>query len=141
MDDLDRRLLALLSENGRASVTSLAAQLGVARATVQERMQRLERDGPVCGYTVRLAPEFAQGRISAQVMIAADPKKQAALTRALQRMPAVRTLQTISGQYDLLALVREDSTGALDECIDAIGAPDGVDRTLSSIVLSTKFER
>lgn len=56
-------------------------------------------------------------------------------------MAAVRTLQTISGQYDLLALVREDSTGALDECIDAIGALDGVDRTLSSIVLSTKFER
>lgn len=141
MDDLDRKLLDLLAENGRASVTRLAELLGVARATVQERMQRLERDGPVRGYTVRLAPDYERGRISAHVMIAADPKKQPALTRALQKMPAVRTLHTISGQYDLIALVREDSTGALDACIDAIGALDGVERTLSSIVLSTKFER
>lgn len=141
MDDLDRRLLDLLTANSRASITSLSAALGVARATVQERMQRLEREGPVRGYTVRLAPEYARGRIAAHVMIAADPKKQAALTRALQKLPAVRALHTISGQYDLIAEIQEDSTGALDACIDAIGALDGVERTLSSIVLSTKFER
>lgn len=141
MDELDRRLLELLMANSRASITSLSAQLGVARATVQERMQRLEREGPVRGYTVRLAPEYTRGRIAAHVMIAADPKKQAALTRALQKLPAVRTLRTISGQYDLIAEVQEDSTGALDACIDAIGELDGVERTLSSIVLSTKFER
>jgi DNA-binding Lrp family transcriptional regulator len=141
MDDLDRRLLELLTLNSRASITSLSAELGVARATVQERMQRLERDGPVRGYTVRLTPEFQRGRIAAHVMIAADPKKQAALTRALQKLPAVRALHTISGQYDLIAEIQEDSTGALDACIDAIGALDGVERTLSSIVLSTKFER
>lgn len=141
MDDLDRRLLDLLTANSRTSVTALAERLGVARATVQERMQRLEREGPLRGYTVRLAPEFQRGRISAHVMIAADPKQQAALTRALQKLPAVRALHTISGQYDLIAVVQEDSTVALDECIDAIGALDGVERTLSSIVLSTKFER
>jgi DNA-binding Lrp family transcriptional regulator len=141
MDDLDRRLLDLLTANSRASITSLSAELGVARATVQERMQRLEREGPVRGYTVRLAPEYARGRIAAHVMIAADPKKQAALTRALQKLAAVRALHTISGQYDLIAEIQEDSTGALDACIDAIGALDGVERTLSSIVLSTKFER
>ena len=141
MDDLDRRLLDLLTENSRASITQLSATLGVARATVQERMQRLEREGPLRGYTVRLAPEFTRGRISAHVMISADPKKQGALTRALQKLPGVRALHTISGQYDLIAEVEEESTGALDACIDAIGALDGVERTLSSIVLSTKFER
>ena len=141
MDDLDRRLLELLTENSRSSVTSLAQSLGVARATVQDRMHKLEEEGPVRGFTVRLAPEYQRSRIGAHVMIAADPKKQAALTRALQKMHAVRALHTISGQYDLIALVQEDSTGALDTCIDAIGALDGVERTLSSIVLSTKFER
>jgi len=141
MDDIDTRLLELLAENGRASVTSLAHQLGVARATVQERMGRLERNGPLRGYTIRLAAEFQQQQISAQVMIAADPKKVAALTRALQKMPKVRALHTISGQYDLIAMVRDSSTQGLDACIDAIGALDGVDRTMSSIVLSTKFER
>jgi DNA-binding Lrp family transcriptional regulator len=141
MDDLDKRLLELLTENSRSSVTSLAQRLGVARATVQDRMQKLEDEGPLRGFTVRLAPEYQRSRIGAHVMIAADPKKQAALTRALQKIHAVRALHTISGQYDLIALVQEDSTGALDTCIDAIGALDGVERTLSSIVLSTKFER
>jgi len=141
MDELDRRLLELLAENSRASITRLAAALGVARATVQDRMQRLEREGPLRGYTVRLAPEYQRNRITAHVMIAADPKKQAALARALQKMPAVRALHSISGQYDMIALAEEDSTEALDACIDAIGALDGVERTLSSIVLTTKFER
>ena len=103
-------------------------------------MTRLERNGPLLGFTVRLAPEYQAQQITAQVMIAADPKKQAALTRALQKMPRVRALHTISGQYDLIALVRENSTQELDACIDAIGALDGVERTISSIVLSTKFE-
>ncbi|MBP8925147.1 MAG: Lrp/AsnC ligand binding domain-containing protein [Pseudomonadales bacterium] len=53
----------------------------------------------------------------------------------------MRALHTISGQYDLIAMVRENSTQELDTCIDAIGDLDGVERTLSSIVLSTKFER
>ena len=141
MDALDTRLLDLLTQNGRASITQLAQQLGVARATVQERMTRLERNGPLLGFTVRLAPDYQAQQITAQVMIAADPKKQAALTRALQKMPKVRALHTISGQYDLIALVRENSTQELDACIDAIGALDGVERTISSIVLSTKFER
>lgn len=141
MDDLDRRLLDLLSHNGRASVTQLARDLGVARATVQDRMHRLESEGPLRGYTVRLAPEYQRSRIGAHVMIAADPKKQAALTRALQKIPSVRALHTISGQFDLIAVVQEESTEALDTAIDAIGALDGVERTLSSIVLSTKFER
>lgn len=141
MDALDIRLIELLTENSRASITQLAQQLGVARATVQERMQRLERNGPLRGYTVRLAPEYQAQQITAHVMIAADPKKQATLTRALQKMPKVRALYTISGQYDLIAIVRENSTQELDACIDAIGTLDGVERTISSIVLSTKFER
>ncbi len=141
MDDLDRRLLDLLTANSRASVTRLARDLGVARATVQDRIYRLEHEGPLRGYTTRLAPDYQRSRIGAHVMIAADPKKQAALTRALQKIPAVRALHTISGQYDLIAVVQEQSTEALDTSIDAIGALDGVERTLSSIVLSTKFER
>lgn len=141
MDELDTRLLELLTENSRASITSLAGQLGVARATVQERMQRLERNGPLRGYTIRVAPEYSRQQISAQVMIAADPKKQAQLCRALQKMPKVRSLYTVSGQYDLIALVRDNSTQELDASLDAIGDLDGVERTISSIVLSTKFER
>ena len=63
-------------------------------------------------------------------------------TSPIDRMrPRVRALHTISGQYDLIAMVRENSTQELDACIDAIGELDGVERTLSSIVLSTKFER
>lgn len=141
MDDLDRRLLKLLADNSRASITSLAKRLDVARATVQERLARLERDGPLRGFTIRLTPEYERGRVSAHVMIAADPKKQAALTRALQKLPGVQALYTISGQYDLIAMVREDTTEALDACIDAIGALDGVERTMSSIILTTKLER
>ena len=141
MDTLETRLIELLSENARSSVSSLARELGVARATVQERMARLERRGIIQGYTIRHAPDYRAHWISAHIMIETDPKKTPRICRELQTMPKVRSLYSISGQFDLIAVVRETSTQALDENIDAIGAVDGVIRTMTSLLLSTKFER
>ncbi len=141
MDALETRLLELLSENARASVAALARELGTARATVRERMDRLERRGIIRGYTIRHAPDYRANLISAHVMIETEPKKTARICRELQAMPKVRSLYSISGQFDLIAVVREASTRDLDDKIDAIGAVDGVIRTMTSVLLSTKFER
>ena len=59
MDDLDHRLIALLRRNARTPVADLAKALGVARGTVTNRMARLEREGVITGYTLRLRPDAA----------------------------------------------------------------------------------
>ncbi|MDH3521502.1 MAG: Lrp/AsnC family transcriptional regulator [Myxococcales bacterium] len=141
MDLLDQRLLDLLAADSRSSVTALARALGVSRVTVQQRMRRLEESGVIQAYTVRVDPDRGRARIAALVMISIDPKKAASLVRALEKNPAVRALHSVNGPYDLVAYVHASSTEALDQQLDTIGTFDGVVRTMSAIMLSTKFER
>jgi DNA-binding Lrp family transcriptional regulator len=141
LDDTDRALLALLRENARLPAADLARKLGLARTTVQSRLQRLERQGAVAGYTVVVPDEAEAALIRAHVMVIAAPKQGAAIAAALKRIPEVRTLLSVSGPYDLIAVVAASSIGELDVLIDRIGALDGVERTTSAIVLSTRIQR
>ena len=137
----DQQLLNLLRENSRRSVSDIANKLGVSRATVQQRMERLEHRGVIQGYTIKLNPHFEQQQGSAYIMISVLSRKTADITRQLQKDPQLDTLCTISGQYDLLAKVTAATTEALDQSIDRIGTLDGVEKTLSHIVLSRKVDR
>jgi DNA-binding Lrp family transcriptional regulator len=136
-----QRLLALLRRNARESTASLARKLGVARTTVQERIRRLERDGVVAGYTVRVSEGFARRQISAQVLITVNPKAGERVVRELELRPFVRAVYALSGVFDYQVLVEGGSTEEIDRNLDAIGRIDGIERTQTSIVLSVKFER
>jgi DNA-binding Lrp family transcriptional regulator len=139
MDEIDQALIARLRDNGRAPAAELARALGLSRTTVQSRLERLERTGVVTGYTVRLSDAHERGQIHAYVMMVVAPKASAAVVSAIRRMPAVRLLQSVSGPFDMIALAAAPSAADMDALIDAIGALDGVERTTSSIVLSTKI--
>lgn len=137
----DEELLSLLRENARASTAEIARRLGLSRTTVQNRIERLERQGVIAGYTVRVDDEFERSRIRAHILITVQPKQMAAVARALQAMREVRVLYSISGANDLIALAVAATVGEMDVLTDRIGGIDGVERTTSSIILSTKFER
>jgi DNA-binding Lrp family transcriptional regulator len=141
MDAIDEQLLMALRENGRASTTALARRVGRSRTSVQSRIERLEREGIIIGYGVRLAPEHALGAVRAHVMIKVGPKEARAVSAALRAIPQVRVLHSVSGDVDLIAVATAASVAEMDEVIDRIGGLDGVERTTSSIILSTKFER
>jgi len=141
MDDLDEHLLAKLRENARAPVAELARALGLSRTTVQSRLARLERTGVIAGYAVKLAASYEGARVHAFIMLTVEPKQAAAVTAALKRMPGVRRLQSVSGPFDMIAAVEAAGVAEMDALIDEIGAVKGVERTNSSIVLSTKFDR
>ena len=141
MDEIDERLIAALRENGRAPTAELARLVGRSRTSVQSRIERLERDGVIIGYSVRLAPEHDLGAVRAHVMIKVGPKEARAVIAALQAIPQVRVLHSVSGDVDLIAVAAAASVAEMDAVIDRIGVLDGVERTTSSIILSTKFER
>lgn len=141
MDSIDERLLLALRENGRASTTELARLVGRSRTSVQSRIERLEKRGVIIGYGVRLAPEHALGAVRAHVMIKIGPKETRAVTAALRAIPQVRVLHSVSGDADLIAVAAAASVAEMDQVIDRIGELKGVERTHSSIILSTKFER
>jgi DNA-binding Lrp family transcriptional regulator len=141
MDAIDAQLLSALRENGRASTAQLARLVGRSRTSVQSRIERLEREGIIVGYGVRLAPEHGLGAVRAHVMVKVGPKEARAVTAALRGISQVRVLHSVSGEVDLIAIAAAASVAEMDEVIDRIGALSGVERTTSSIILSTKFER
>ncbi|AYM56644.1 Lrp/AsnC family transcriptional regulator [Agrobacterium fabrum] len=139
--DKDRALLALLSENARMPVAELARKLGLSRTTVQARIERLEVDGVIAGYGLRLSESYLSGLVRAHVLITIGPKALPAVTAALTAIKEVTTLHSVSGTFDLIAILAAPSILDLDQLIDRIGALDGVERTLSSIILSTRISR
>ena len=141
MDVIDAKLLFALRENARASTAELARMVGRSRTSVQSRIERLERQGVILGYGVRLAPEHGLGAVRAHVMIKVAPKEARAVTAALRAIPQVRLLHSVSGEVDLIAVAAASSVAEMDQVIDRIGELEGVERTTSSIILSTKFER
>lgn len=139
--DADQALLSLLRENARASTADLARRLGVSRTTVQSRIERLEKRGVIAGYGVRLAPDYEQKLIRAHVLVTVTPKLADKVVAALRAIAAVRTLHSVSGNFDMIVIVESPSISDLDRLIDRVGSLDGVERTLSSIVLSTRIDR
>jgi DNA-binding Lrp family transcriptional regulator len=141
LDETDRRLLALLGANARASVAKIGTKLGLARTTVQARLDRLERNGIIAGYTVKLSEDARAGQIRATVLIHITPAAQSAVLRQLERLPAVERVHTTSGRFDLACQLRTQSTLALDETLDRIGEIEGVLAMESLIHLSTRIDR
>jgi DNA-binding Lrp family transcriptional regulator len=139
--DADRALIALLREDARASVADLARRLGVSRTTAQSRLERLERNGVIAGYAVKLGDAYERGLVRAHMLVTTEPKLAQKLVAELGAIPEVRTLHSISGSYDMIVIVEAPSIEELDLLLDRIGAIEGVDRTMSSIILSTRIDR
>ena len=140
-DDLDRRLVALLRKDARTPIARLSKSLGVSRATIYARLQKLQQSGIIEGFTVRLNPEVDRRQIRAHVLIKVSGKLARATERQLQAMPEITALHAISGVYDLIAELEAASSAELNELIDRIGELQGVEKTTSSILLATKWSR
>ncbi len=141
MDDLDRNILALLRADARLSLATLARRLKVARSTLQARLERLETNGTIAGYTVRLGEGADPNRLRTTVLLTIEPRTQAALLTRLKSISEVERVFTTSGRIDLLLQIACPNTQVLDQVLDQIGAMTGVHSSESLIHLSTKIDR
>ncbi|MEP2533920.1 MULTISPECIES: Lrp/AsnC family transcriptional regulator [Roseobacteraceae] len=140
LDEIDHKLLSLLSENARAPVATLARQLTLARTTVQTRIDRLEQSGAIAGYTVTLGAA-ARPRIRATALVSIELRAGPSVLQKLKTLAAVETVHTCSGRVDLIVQLAADTTTELDETLDKIGETKGVRSSESLIHLSTKLNR
>jgi DNA-binding Lrp family transcriptional regulator len=141
LDEIDRALIAHLSANARAPVAKLAQKMGLARTTVQARLDRLERTGVIAGYTLRLSEEVVRGQIRATVLIHLTPAAQNAVLAKLRRLAAVQAAHTTSGRFDLAVGLQAGSMAELDETLDRIGEIEGVLALETLVHLSTRIDR
>lgn len=137
MDETDRQLIALLRADARATVASIAKTLHVARGTVQNRIAKLERDGTIAGYTVRLKPHADQHRIAAFMSIAVEGNRADSVLRTLRGDPAIEALHTTNGRWDIVAQLRADSLEAFDRVLGRIRQVEGIASTETSLLLSS----
>jgi DNA-binding Lrp family transcriptional regulator len=137
LDDTDRELIALLRGDARMTVAALAQRLKVARGTVQNRLARLQREGVIVGYTVRLKPQAESHRIRAFMTIAVEGNRAPEVLQALRGHPNVSSLYTTNGRWDIVAELHADSLEAFDRVLGAIRLVDGIASTETSLLLST----
>lgn len=140
INEKDRQLLRLLSENARSSVSDLARTLGLARTTVQARIERLENSGYIAGYTLQKG-RSARPVLRASALLSVEPRSGAAVLQKLKTLPQVEKVHTTSGRFDLVVELSAQSTEELDETLDDIGTARGIVSSESLIHLSTKIDR
>lgn len=137
MDTLDQQLLALLRQNARTPVAALAQRLGVSRGTVSNRITRLEDEGVIVGYTVRLRPDSIGAQIRAWMSIAVEGNQTRAVIGTLLGEPGVAALHDTNGRWDLLAELRASHLGELAEVLERVRLIKGIAHTETSIHLQT----
>ncbi|ETX27411.1 Lrp/AsnC family transcriptional regulator [Roseivivax isoporae] len=140
IDETDAELMRLLAGNARLPVATLARRLGLARTTVQARIERLERDGAIAGYTLRRGAA-ARAAIRATVLVSIEPRAAAGVLTRLRALRGVEACHTTSGRFDMILEVAADSTAELDRTLDEIGDAQGVRGSESLIHLTTKIDR
>jgi DNA-binding Lrp family transcriptional regulator len=141
MTDKDEDLLGLLKLNAREPIAALARKLGVSRTTVQDRLKRLEEAGVISGYSVRLGKAAKVPGISALVTLGVEPRQQIEVARVMCTYPQVESLHTVSGKFDLVAVVKTPTSEDMDKLIDKIGMLKGVNDIETAVILSTKLDR
>lgn len=137
MDSLDLQLIALLRTDARASVATLADKLDVSRGTVTNRVKKLEDDGVITGYTVRLRPDAQPDLITAWMSIAVEGNQTRAVIATLLGEPGVASLHDTNGRWDLLAALRAGTLAELAEVLERVRLIKGIGATETSIHLQT----
>ena len=137
MDETDHQLIALLRQDARLSVATLAARLGVSRGTVTNRIRKLEDTGVIVGYSVRLRPDVQRNEIKAWMSIAVEGNQTRSVIASLMGEPGVATLHDTNGRWDLLAELRAENLQDLVKVLERIRLLKGISNTETSIHLET----
>jgi len=137
MDDTDRKLIALLRQDARLPVATLAAKLGVSRGTITNRLRKLEDEQLIVGYTVKLKPDAEPNQIRAWMGVLVEGNQTRAVTASLLGEPGVEALHDTNGRWDLLAELRAESMAELSKVLERIRLIKGIANTETNILLAT----
>ena len=136
-DDLDRRIISHLRVDGRASLAKLADALGIARGTVQNRLDRLIETGTLLGFTVRVREDYNEQAIRAVMLVEVVGKSTTQVIKRLRGIAEIRTLHTTNGSWDLVADIQVSNLSEFDRILREVRMIDGVANSETSLLLST----
>ena len=137
MDDLDQKLVTLLRHNARRSVSDLAIELGMARATIRTRMERLEQSGEIIGYTVMLKSDAAALPVRGIMMIEVEGHSADRVLRALNGFSEISAIHTTNGRWDLIAELGAGTLPDFDAVLRRIRLIQGITSSETTLLLTT----
>lgn len=137
MDDMDRRLLAALRRDGRASLSDLAHDLDITRATVRARMEKLSQAGEIRGFSVITRGDLAQSPVRALTMLGIEGPGMDRIRRQLSGRREVQAVHSTNGKWDLIVELGTETLEALDAVLRDMRKMDGISTSETSLLLST----
>ena len=137
LDDTDQRLLSLLRKDARISVVALAKELNLSRATVQNRLKRLEEKEIILGYTVIIGAEIETPEVTALMVIGVESVKEAKVIEKLRGNPHVSAVHHTTGHWDLIAEIHAESLASFNKIVGAIRLIEGVTSTETNLLLDS----
>ncbi len=138
MDGIDQTLLAALRRDGRAGYSELAAELGITRATVRARMDRMVDRGDIVGYTVVTKADVQTVPVRGLMMLGIEGRGTERVRRQLLGMPQVQKVHSTNGRWDLIVEINSETLEDFDRTLFGIRKLDGVSQSETSLLLSTQ---
>ena len=138
MDELDTRLIAALRRDGRAALADLASALGVTRTTVRARLAKLRESGEILGFTVLTKGDVARAPVRGLMMLGIEGRGTERVIARLQGLPEVVAVHSTNGTWDLIAELSTETLEALDRALFVIRRYEGVTRSETHLLLSTR---
>ena len=137
MDELDKRLVTLLRHQGRRNISDIAIDLGVSRATVRSRMERLEKSGDIIGYTVILRADAVDQPVRGIMLIEIEGHVSDRVVRALGGFSEVSQIHTTNGRWDLVVELGTQTLADFDAVLRRIRLISGITGSETSLLLAT----
>ncbi|MBZ9918877.1 Lrp/AsnC family transcriptional regulator [Mesorhizobium sp. BR1-1-12] len=137
MDQLDEQLITLLRHDARRSISDLAMDVSVSRATVRSRMERLEKAGAIIGYTVILRADAVDQRVRGIMMVEIEGHAADRVIRALGGFSEVSTIHTTNGRWDLVIELGTQTLTEFDAVLRRIRLIPGITGSETSLLLAT----
>ena len=134
-DAVDDKLVSLLCQNARLSVTALAKAAGLSRTAVQARITRLERSGVIVGYRALLGTGVVQSSIGAVLSISFSQRPCAPVVAKFRHWPEIEAYYSVTGPVDAFVVVRVATTQALSTIVNDLSALPGIASVQSAVIL------
>ncbi len=140
LDDTDRRILSVLQRDARASMRSISEEAGVSLGTVSNRVRRLEESGVIRGYTVMLDPEKAGWELTVVIGLRIQKGRLIEIQEKIAKDSRVYGVYDVTGDFDSMVIARARDRSDLDDLSKNVMSVDGVERSVTHLVLNTVKE-
>lgn len=141
MDSIDRNIIQILRGDARKPITLIAEILGLSRLTIQKRINILEEQDVIRGYTIRTGAGYESEKFRAQILVCVKNSVDERLIGFLRKFPEITSIHSLAGRFDASIMVEADSSEALDKILSEILKHPDIEATETCILLSTKLDR